>query len=58
LKTGLRRLTKSRNRLASTCASRNARGGGVFVRSRSSTSTPSSTRTRLAWRHVVHVGFQ
>jgi hypothetical protein len=37
LKTGLRVLTKSRNRSASMCFSRNARSGGVRLMSRSST---------------------
>lgn len=58
LKTGLRVLTKSRNRASSMCRSRKARSGGVRVRSRSSMSIPSSSRKLLALRQVVQVGFQ
>jgi hypothetical protein len=58
LKTGLRVLTKSRNRSSSMCFSRNARSGGFRLMSRSSTSTCCCSRKLLALRHVVQVGFQ
>jgi hypothetical protein len=58
LKTGLRRLTQSRNRSASMCFSRKARSGGSRVMSRSSTSTLRCSRKLLALRQVVQVGFQ
>ena len=58
LNTGLRELTKSRNRSASMCFSRNARSGGCLLMSRSSTSMPCCSRKLLAFRHVVQVGFQ
>jgi hypothetical protein len=56
LKTGLRVLTKSRNRAASMCASRNAREGGVLLMSMDSTSMPCSSRKLLAFLQVVQVG--
>jgi len=56
--TGLRVLRKSASRDSSTCFSRNSRGGGVRVMSRSSTSRPISARNLLALRQVVHVGFR
>jgi hypothetical protein len=56
LKTGLRVLTKSRKRSASTCFSRNSRGGGVLLMSTCSTSTCCSSRKLLAFLHVVQVG--
>jgi hypothetical protein len=56
--TGLRVLTKSRNRFASTCFSRNSRDGGSLLISTSSTSTRAFARAPLAFLHVVHVGFQ
>jgi hypothetical protein len=58
LKTGLRRLTKSSTRSAATCVSRNARVGGSFVMSRSTTSIPRSARKLLAFLQVVQVGLQ
>jgi hypothetical protein len=58
LKTGLRLLRYSRKWSASTCCSRNARDGGCLLMSRSSTAMPRSARRPLAFRHVVHVGFQ
>jgi len=57
LKTGLRVLTKSRNRPASTCFSRNARSGGVLLMSICSTAICCSSRKLLAFLHVVQVGF-
>ena len=57
LNTGLRVLTKSRNRAASTCFSRNARVGGSRLMSIWSTSTPAVSRKLLAFLQVVHVGF-
>src|SRR5206468_9100383 len=56
--TGLRVLTKSRNRSASTCCSRNSRDGGSLLMSRSCTCTPACSRKLLAFLHVVQVGFQ
>jgi hypothetical protein len=58
LNTGLRVLTKSRTRSASTCRSRNARSGGFRLMSRSSTSILCCSRKLLALRQVVQVGFQ
>jgi hypothetical protein len=58
LNTGLLVLTKSRNRSASMCFSRNARDGGSWLMSRSSTATFCCSRKLLALRHVVQVGFQ
>jgi hypothetical protein len=58
LKTGLRVLTKSRNRSPSMCRSRKARSGGSLLMSRSTTSTPCSARKLLAFLQVVQVGFQ
>jgi hypothetical protein len=57
LNTGLRVLTKSRNRLASTCFSRNSREGGCLLMSICSTSIPAESRKLLAFLQVVHVGF-
>jgi hypothetical protein len=57
LNTGLRVLTKSRKRPASTCLSRNSRGGGVLLMSICSTSIFRSSRKLLAFLHVVQVGF-
>jgi len=57
LKTGLRVLTKSRNRAASMCFSRKARSGGVRLMSIASTAMPCSSRKLLAFLQVVHVGF-
>jgi len=56
--TGLRVLTKSRKRSASTCFSRNSRDGGCLLMSTSLTSTRDFARTLLAFLHVVQVGFQ
>jgi hypothetical protein len=56
LKTGLRVLTKSRKRAASTCVSRNSREGGVLLMSTGSTSIFCSSRKLLAFLHVVQVG--
>ena len=58
METGLRVLTNSRNRLSSTCRSRNARSGGSLLMSRSTTSMWCWSRKLLALRHVVQVGFQ
>jgi len=58
LKTGLRVLTKSRTRSASTCRSRNARVGGSRLMSIQSTFTPAASRKLLAFLQVVQVGFQ
>jgi len=57
LKTGLRVLTKSRNRSGSMCCSRNARVGGSRLMSIWVTSTPAVSRKLLAFLQVVHVGF-
>jgi hypothetical protein len=57
LKTGLRVLTKSRNRSGSMCFSRNSREGGVALMSICVTSTPAVSRKLLAFLQVVHVGF-
>ena len=57
LNTGLRVLTKSRNRSASMCFSRNARVGGVLLISICSTSMWCSSRKLLAALQVVQVGF-
>jgi len=56
LKTGLRVETKSRNRDASMCFSRNARSGGFLLMSICSTSIFCSSRKLLAFLHVVQVG--
>jgi hypothetical protein len=56
--TGLRVLTKSRKRSLSMCLSRKARSGGFLLMSISSTSRCSVSRKLLAFRQVVHVGFQ
>jgi hypothetical protein len=56
LKTGLRVLTKSRNRSRSMCFSRKARSGGVLLMSICSTSTPCVSRKLLAFLQVVQVG--
>jgi hypothetical protein len=56
LKTGLRVLTKSRNRSASMCFSRNSRDGGSLLMSIWWTSTPAASRKLLAFLQVVHVG--
>jgi hypothetical protein len=58
LKTGLRVLTKSRNRSLSMCRSRNSRSGGSLLMSCSATSIPFFSRKLLALRQVVQVGFQ
>jgi hypothetical protein len=58
LNTGLRVLTKSRNRSASMCFSRKARSGGVLLMSRASTSILCCSRKLLALRQVVHVGLR
>jgi hypothetical protein len=55
--TGLRVLTKSRNRFASTWRSRNSRVGGSLLMSRASSSIPCVSRKLLALRQVVQVGF-
>ena len=57
LNTGLRVLTKSRNRSASMCFSRNSRVGGSLVMSIWLTSTPAVSRKLLAFLQVVQVGF-
>jgi hypothetical protein len=57
LKTGLRVLTKSRKRFASTCFSRKARSGGVLLMSIGVTSMPCVSRKLLAFLQVVQVGF-
>ena len=57
LNTGLRVLTKSRNRSASMCFSRNARVGGALLMSIWVTSTPAVSRKLLAFLQVVQVGF-
>lgn len=57
LNTGLRVLTKSRNRSLSMCFSRNARGGGVLLMSIGSTSICFASRKLLAFLQVVQVGF-
>ena len=57
LKTGLRVLTKSRNRSESMCFSRNSRVGGSLLMSIWVTSTPAVSRKLLAFLQVVHVGF-
>jgi hypothetical protein len=57
LKTGLRVLTKSRKRSASTCCSRKARPGGVLLMSIGSTAMPFESRRLLAFLQVVQVGF-
>jgi hypothetical protein len=57
LNTGLRVLTKSRNRDASTCFWRNSRDGGVLLMSICSTSIFCSSRKLLAFLQVVQVGF-
>ncbi|OLC81086.1 MAG: hypothetical protein AUH72_10240 [Acidobacteria bacterium 13_1_40CM_4_65_8] len=56
--TGLRVLTNSRKRSASTCRSRNSRDGGSLLMSMSLTSTRDFARELLAFLHVVQVGFQ
>jgi hypothetical protein len=56
LKTGLRVLTKSRNRSGSMCFSRKARSGGFLLMSISETSSPCSSRKLLAFLQVVQVG--
>jgi hypothetical protein len=56
--TGLRVLTKSRNRTGSMCCSRNSRDGGVVLMSISLTSIPAASRKLLAFLQVVQVGFQ
>jgi len=56
LNTGLRVLTKSRNRSGSMCFSRNSRVGGSLLMSISLTSTPAVSRKLLAFLQVVHVG--
>ena len=56
LNTGLRVLTKSRNRSASMCFSRNARDGGSLLMSIWATSTRFVSRKLLAFLQVVHVG--
>ncbi|MCU1386148.1 MAG: hypothetical protein JWL71_4845 [Acidobacteria bacterium] len=56
LNTGLRVLTKSRNRSASMCRSRNSRDGGVVLMSICVTSMPAVSRKLLAFLQVVHVG--
>jgi len=56
LNTGLRVLTKSMNRFASTCRSRNSREGGCLLISISCRSTPAVSRKLLAFLHVVQVG--
>ena len=57
LNTGLRVLTKSRNRSESMCVSRNSRVGGSRLMSIWLTSTPAVSRKLLAFLQVVHVGF-
>ena len=57
LNTGLRVLTKSRNRSASMCFSRNSRDGGSLLMSSSCRSTPAVSRKLLAFLQVVQVGF-
>jgi hypothetical protein len=57
LKTGLRVLTKSRNRSLSMCFSRNSREGGVLLMSICSTSIFFASRKLLAFLQVVQVGF-
>ena len=57
LKTGLRVLTKSRNRSESMCFSRNSRVGGSLLMSIWVTSTPAVSRKLLAFLQVVQVGF-
>lgn len=56
LNTGLRVLTKSRKRCASTCCSRKARLGGFLLMSICSTAMLRSSRKLLAFLHVVQVG--
>jgi hypothetical protein len=57
LNTGLRVLTKSRNRSGSMCFSRNSRVGGSLLMSSCSTSMPAVSRKLLAFLQVVQVGF-
>ena len=57
LKTGLLRLTKSRNLSASTCFSRNALSGGSLLMSICVTSIPCVSRKLLAFLQVVQPGF-
>jgi len=54
--TGLRVLTKSRNRSLSMCFSRNSREGGVLLMSICSTSIFFASRKLLAFLQVVQVG--